>query len=82
MFDTTLTAPTRQEIHAAEDLVAPYIIRTPLLRLNLHDRADEIYLELENLQPIGVFKVSCMGNEEGRQDHAKKIFRTHRSRHP
>ena len=62
MPDTTLTAPTLQEIRAAGNLLAPYIIRTPLLRLNLHDRADEIYLKLENLQPIGVFKVRCMGN--------------------
>ncbi len=62
MLDTTLTAPTLQETRAAENLLAPYIIRTPLPRLNLHDRADEIYLKLENLQPIGAFKVRCMGN--------------------
>ena len=29
---------------------------------NLHDRPDEIYLKLENLQPIGAFKVRPMGN--------------------
>jgi hypothetical protein len=62
MLDTTLIAPTLQEIRAAENLLAPYIIRTPLLRLNLHDRADEIYLKLTDLQPIRVFKVRCMRN--------------------
>ncbi len=62
MLDTTLSAPTLQEIRAAENLLAPYIIRTPLLRLNLPDRPDEIYLKLENLQPIGAFKVRPMGH--------------------
>ncbi len=61
MIDETLTAPTLQEIRAAANLLAPYIIRTPLLRLNLRDRPDEIFLKLENLQPIGAFKVRCMG---------------------
>ena len=62
MLDATLTAPTLQEIRAAATLLAPYIVRTPLLRLSLFDRPDEIYLKLENLQPIGVFKVRSMGN--------------------
>ena len=62
MIDATLTAPTLQEIRAAGTLLAPYIIRTPLLRLNLRDRPNEIYLKLENLQPIGAFKVRSMGN--------------------
>lgn len=62
MVDATLTAPTLQEIRAAGNLLASHIIRTPLLRLNLHDRPSEIFLKLENLQPIGVFKARSMGN--------------------
>ena len=61
MIDATLTAPILQEIRAAANLLAPYIVRTPLLRLNLRDRQTEIFLKLENLQPIGAFKVRCMG---------------------
>ena len=42
------------------------LIRSPLVRLNLdRDPADpEIYLKLENLQPIGSFKVG-MGEGQG-----------------
>lgn len=54
--------PTMGEIHAAASLLAPYIVRTPLVRLNGHDGSNDIYLKLENLQPIGVFKVRSMGN--------------------
>src|SRR5215467_2428158 len=32
-------------------------IRTPLLRLNYSETPCEIYLKLENLQPIGSFKI-------------------------
>jgi len=35
-------------------------VRTPLVRLNVDDR--EIYLKLENLQPIGSFKLRGAGN--------------------
>jgi threonine dehydratase len=62
MINTILTAPTLKDIRRAENLLAPYIIRTPLVRLNFGGQANEIYLKLENLQPIGVFKVRCMGN--------------------
>jgi threonine dehydratase len=62
MFDDALNAPTLNEIRAAANLLMPYIIRTPLLRLNLCGTPNEIYVKLENLQPIGAFKLRCMGN--------------------
>lgn len=62
MMFAALNAPTLNEIRAAARLLAPHIIRTPLLRLNRADGPHEIYLKLENLQPIGVFKVRSMGN--------------------
>ncbi|MEE2710019.1 MAG: threonine/serine dehydratase [Gemmatimonadota bacterium] len=37
-------------------------IRTPLVRLNMDDAAAEIYLKLENLQPIGSFKIRGAAN--------------------
>ena len=37
-------------------------IRTPLVRLNLRDTQAEIYLKLENLQPIGSFKIRGAAN--------------------
>jgi threonine dehydratase len=44
------------DIRAARDRIAPVVTRTPLLRLNV-DAPTEIYLKLENLQPIGSFKL-------------------------
>jgi len=37
-------------------------VRTPLVRLNVADAPAEIYLKLENLQPIGSFKIRGAAN--------------------
>jgi len=44
-------------IHEARRVIANEAVRTPLVRLNLLDGPAEIYLKLENLQPIGSFKI-------------------------
>jgi threonine dehydratase len=44
------------EIRAARETIAGTAIRTPLVRLHV-DAPAEIYLKLENLQPIGSFKL-------------------------
>ena len=44
-------------IQEARTAIAGAAVRTPLLRLNLWDAPAEIYLKLENLQPIGSFKI-------------------------
>ncbi len=62
MKNSSVQISTLDAIQRAATLVAPYAIRTPLLRLNIEDEEREIYLKLENLQPIGVFKVRSMGN--------------------
>jgi len=62
MSESSLSAPTLSDIRKASELIAPYSFRTPLLPLNTHDANSEIYLKLENLQAIGVFKVRSMGN--------------------
>ena len=52
-------------ISAIEDacrVIAGKAIRAPLVRLNLHDHPAEIYLKLENLQPIGSFKIRGAAN--------------------
>ena len=33
------------------------VLRTPLVRLNVDDAPAEVYLKLENLQPVGSFKL-------------------------
>ena len=47
--------PTATDIAKAREAVAGVAIRTPLVRLNIPDA--QIYLKLENLQPIGSFKL-------------------------
>lgn len=49
-------------IRAARERIAPYVLRTPLPRLALDDAPAEIYLKLENLQPIGAFKIRGASN--------------------
>ena len=53
---------TLDEIRAAAARIADSAIRTPLLRLTVDDAPSEIFLKLENLQPIGSFKLRGAGN--------------------
>ena len=45
------------EIRRAREVIAGSALRTPLLRLDVPEAAAEVYLKLENLQPIGSFKI-------------------------
>lgn len=54
--------PTLAEIEAARQRIGGAAIRTPLVRLNVADAPAEIYLKLENLQPIGSFKIRGAAN--------------------
>jgi len=45
------------EIEAARARIAGSVVRTPLVRLHVEDAPAEIYLKLENLQPINSFKL-------------------------
>jgi len=44
-------------IEAARDRIAGTAIRTPLVRLHVDSTPAEIYLKLENLQPVNSFKI-------------------------
>jgi threonine dehydratase len=57
-----LTAPSLDEIRAARERLAGVAVRTPLLRLNCEDAPAEVWLKLENLQPIGSFKLRGAAN--------------------
>jgi threonine dehydratase len=48
-------------IESARERIAGTAVRTPLVRLNVDARA-EIWLKLENLQPIGSFKIRGAAN--------------------
>jgi threonine dehydratase len=57
----SLEAPTLEDIRAAQVRIAGEVLRTPLVRLGV-DGPAEIYLKLENLQPIGSFKLRGAAN--------------------
>ena len=52
-----LAIPTLERIREAREVIADAVLVTPLVRLQVpHPNAD-IYLKLENLQPVGSFKL-------------------------
>ena len=65
MVDESLgaVAPiTVEAIEAARTRIASTILRTPLVKLETGSGAPEIYLKLENLQPINSFKLRGAAN--------------------
>jgi threonine dehydratase len=61
MTTQPLEAPTLEDIRAARARLGSEVVRTPLVRLGV-DGPSEIYLKLENLQPIGSFKLRGASN--------------------
>lgn len=57
--------PTLADIKDARQMIAGSAIRTPLVRLNSREAPAEIFLKLENLQPIGSFKIRGATNAMG-----------------
>lgn len=57
--------PSLADIISARSMIANSAIRTPLVRLNFKEAPAEIYLKLENLQPIGSFKIRGAANAMG-----------------
>lgn len=55
-------AVTLDEIRAARERIKGIITRTPLIRLRHDAPAPEIWLKLENLQPINAFKIRGAAN--------------------
>jgi threonine dehydratase len=58
----SLAVITLAAIQEARRVISKTAIRTPLVRLNVDDAPAEIYLKLENLQPIGSFKIRGAAN--------------------
>ncbi len=63
--------PTLEDIHAARDRIATIAVRTPLIKLDWDDGPGEIYLKLENLQPIRAFKIRGAFNAMAATDPAE-----------
>ena len=51
-----------EDIRAAAERIRGDVVRTPLVRLPVEDAPAEIFLKLENLQPIGSFKLRGASN--------------------
>ena len=63
-----MQAPTYQDVLAAREFISPYLPKTPLVRSHKLSEAlgGDYYLKLENLQPVGAFKVRGGVNLVGR----------------
>jgi threonine dehydratase len=69
-----LLSPTFQDIQAARGFIASYLPKTPLVRSQkLSELLDcDYYLKLENLQPVGAFKVRGGVNLVGAVEEAER----------
>jgi threonine dehydratase len=54
---SVLTLPTSEDVAAARGNIRGFAVRTPLLKLSADLPGINIYLKLENLQPLGSFKI-------------------------
>ena len=58
----TLSAVSADDVQAARERIKPTVVRTPLVKLNADTGVHEVFLKLENLQPIGSFKLRGAAN--------------------
>lgn len=57
-----LSVVTADDVRAARERIKPTVVRTPLVKLHADFGQHEIFLKLENLQPIGSFKLRGAAN--------------------
>jgi len=53
----TLSPVSAEAVQEARIRIAGTVVRTPLVRFNVNTGTNEVFLKLENLQPIGSFKL-------------------------
>ena len=58
----TLAVVSANDVQAARERIKPTVVRTPLVKLNANTGVHEVFLKLENLQPIGSFKLRGAAN--------------------
>jgi threonine dehydratase len=70
-----MEAPVFADVLAAREFISPYLPKTPLVRSHKISQAlgCDYYLKLENLQPVGAFKVRGGVNIVGHERSAKTI---------
>jgi threonine dehydratase len=68
-----MQVPTYADVVAAREFISPYLPKTPLVRINKLSEVlgCDYYVKLENLQPVGAFKVrggvNLVGHEPAKQ---------------
>jgi len=62
MSSRAITAVPIAEVRAAQARIAPLCVRTPIVRCDIAGGPCELSLKLENLQPVGAFKVRPVGS--------------------
>lgn len=62
MNSPSVTAVSLADIDAARARLAPLILRSPLLPCRIGPQGTRVFLKLENLQPLGSFKIRPVGN--------------------
>lgn len=62
MYEQALRPIPLTEIEAAHEQIGDVALRTPLIHLPIEDASVDIYLKLENMQPIGSFKIRGASN--------------------
>ena len=60
--NSALTLPTADDVDAARRNIQGFALRTPLIKLAADIPGTHIYLKLENLQPLGSFKIRAGRN--------------------
>ncbi|MGH9439520.1 MAG: pyridoxal-phosphate dependent enzyme, partial [Terriglobia bacterium] len=61
-MDVRIHLPTATEVDTARANISDSALRTPLWRLDVDAPSINIYLKLENLQPLGSFKIRAAVN--------------------
>ena len=62
LTSSVLSLPVAAQVAAARDNIRPFALRTPLVKLNVDLPGANIFLKLENLQPLGSFKIRAAVN--------------------
>ena len=73
----TIDSISIEEIREAQKRISSSVLKTPLIRFHKTDTPAQIYLKLENLHPIGSFKLRGAGNAiklAGREKIAQGVY--------
>ena len=81
-----MSLPSAAQVAAARDHIRPFALRTPLIKLSADLPGANLFLKLENLQPLGLVQNSgcgqCVENHGSRIAEARRVDRERRQLRP